>query len=72
MCYYVLNIYPERRILDTKWVNKHAGYNAQYGANDMMHICVGSLTIIGSANGLSPDRHQAIIWINAGMLLIGS
>ena len=35
------------------------------------HICVGNLTIIGSDNGLSPDRRQAIIWTNAGILLIG-
>ena len=35
------------------------------------HICVSKLTIIGSDNGLSPGRHQAIIWTNAGMLLIG-
>ena len=35
------------------------------------HICVGNLTIIGSDNGLSPDRRQAIIWTNAGLLLIG-
>ena len=34
------------------------------------HICVGKLTIIGSDNGLSPDRRQAIIWTNAGLLLI--
>ena len=34
------------------------------------HICVGKLTIIGSANGLSPGRRQAIIWTNAGILLI--
>ena len=26
---------------------------------------------IGSDNGLSPDRRQAIIWTNAGILLIG-
>ena len=37
----------------------------------MTHICVGKLTIIGSDNGLSPDRRQAIIWTNAGILLIG-
>ena len=36
-----------------------------------MHICVGDPTIIGLDNGLSPDRRQAIIWTNAGMLLIG-
>ena len=35
------------------------------------HICVGKLTIIGSDNGLSPDLRQAIIWTNAGLLLIG-
>ena len=37
----------------------------------VMHKCVGNLTIIGSDNGLSPDQHQAIIWTNAGLLLIG-
>ena len=35
------------------------------------HICVNKLTISGSDNGLSPGRRQAIIWTNAGMLLIG-
>ena len=35
------------------------------------HIYVGKLTIIGSDNGLSPGRHQAIIWTDAGILLIG-
>ena len=37
----------------------------------MTHICVGKLTIIDSDNGLSPERRQAIIWTNAGILLIG-
>ena len=35
------------------------------------HICVSKLTIIGSDNGLSPDRRQTIIWTNAGILFIG-
>ena len=35
------------------------------------HICVNKLTIIGSDNGLSPGRRQAIIWTNAGILLTG-
>ena len=35
------------------------------------HICVSKLTIIGSDNGLSPERRQAIIWTKAGILLIG-
>ena len=34
------------------------------------HICVSKLTIIGPDNGLSPGRRQAIIWTNAGILLI--
>ena len=38
----------------------------------MTHICVSKLTIIGSDNGLSPGRHQAIIWTNAEILLIGT
>ena len=36
-----------------------------------MHICVTKLTLIGSYNGLSPGRRQAIIQTNAGILLIG-
>ena len=35
------------------------------------HICVNKITIIDSDNGLSPSRHQAIIWTNVGKLLIG-
>ena len=35
----------------------------------VMHICIGKLTI-GSDDGLSPGRCQAIIWTNAGTLLI--
>ena len=44
-------------------------------ANELTHwgrvTLVANLTIIGSENGLSPGRHQAIIWTNAGILLIG-
>ena len=36
------------------------------------HIWVGKIIIIGSDNGLSPGRRQAIIWTNAGILLIGT
>ena len=35
------------------------------------HVCVSKPTTIGSDNGLSPGRRQAIIWTNAGILLIG-
>ena len=34
------------------------------------HICVAYLTTIASDNGLSPSRHQAIIWTNAWIFLI--
>ena len=34
------------------------------------HICVGNINIIGSDNGLPPSRRQAIMWINARILLI--
>ena len=37
----------------------------------MTHLCVSKLTSIASENGLSPGRRQAIIWNNAGILLIG-
>ena len=37
-----------------------------------MHICVDNLTIIGSDNGLSPQRRQAIIGTNVGILLFGT
>ena len=34
------------------------------------HICVSKSTIIGSDNGVSPGQRQAIVWTNAGILLI--
>ena len=37
----------------------------------MTHICVSKSTVIASDNDLSPDRRQAIIWTNAGILQIG-
>ena len=46
-------------------------YNILTHWGRVMHICVSKLTIIGSDNGLSPGRHQAIIWTNGGILLIG-
>ena len=36
------------------------------------HICVVNLSIIGPDNGLSPAQRQAIVWTNAGILLIWS
>ena len=45
-----------------RWINSHWARE--------MHICIIKLTIIGSDNGLSPGRHQAMICTNAGILLI--
>ena len=62
---------------DVKHDHELIGLNTQYHPTHlthwgrMTHICVGKLTIIGSDNGLSPDRRQVIIWTNAGILLIG-
>ena len=38
----------------------------------MTHLCVGKLSNIGSDNILWPGRRQAIIWTNAGILIIGA
>ena len=35
------------------------------------HTCFTKITIIGLDNGLSLGRRQAIIWTNAGILLLG-
>ena len=35
------------------------------------NLCISKLTSIASNNGLSPGQPQAIIWNNAGILLIG-
>ena len=68
------------------WVNKfyHGGlslWGDQPANNNLLgqlthwgrvtHIYVSKLTNIGSDNGLSPGRRQAIIWTNDGLLLIG-
>ena len=37
-----------------------------------MHMCISKLTNIGADNGMSPGQCQAIIWANAGILLIQS
>ena len=56
------------------YLRKHAGtfafphFLTHWGR--VTHICFSKLTIIGSDNGLSPGRRQAIIWTNAGILLI--
>ena len=53
------------------WQIKHDIINVLTHWGRVTHICVNKLTIIGSDNGLSPGRRQAIIWTKAGILLIG-
>ena len=36
------------------------------------HICISKVTVIGPDIGLSPERRQAILWTNAGILFIGT
>ena len=52
-------------ILIPAWISNYIHWGR------VTHICVNKLTIIGSNNGLSPGRRQALIWTNAGILLIG-
>ena len=68
---------PELIMTLSIWYWGNQSYNISSRVNlihwdRVTHICVGKLAIIGSDNGLSPERHQAIIWTNAGILLIGS
>ena len=53
------------------WLLVHAGNKVNSLRLSDSYICVGKLTIIGSDNGLLPQRRQAIIWTNTGILLIG-
>ena len=82
--YSSLNTTAPGIILCMRQANERRGYNVTssligwaYSQNDP--CCTSrdnktidaQLTIIGSDNGLSPDRRQAIIWTNDGLLLIG-
>ena len=61
--------YIDRLVQDCSSSSALALESTQWGR--VTDICVGNLTIIVSDNGLSPYRRQAIIWTNAGLLLIG-
>ena len=64
----------QKPILSENILNNQLGFNRRWLLTHwsrVTHICIGKLTIIGSDNGLSPERRQAIIWTNAGILLIG-
>ena len=61
----------------TNFGSQHFGYQIWFCTRLLIshwgrvtHICVSDLTSIGSDNGLSPGRRQAVIRTNAGLLLI--
>ena len=64
-----LNVSTEPRFLRFSHINLHTKCTSSLWGR-VTHICVRRLTAIGSDSGLSPGRRQAIIWINAGILLI--
>ena len=63
---YILDLY----FIAYKYIHRCDILDALTHWGRVTHICVGNLTIIVSDNGLSPGRHQAIIWTNAEVLLI--
>ena len=67
LCLYVTTISSSMLNFDLK-IFKHLFALTHWGW--VRHICVSRLTITGPDNGLSPGRRQAIIWTNAGILLI--
>ena len=68
LCFVSICFYPYPSGLH-HWSNHHHTIILTHWGR-VTHICVGKLSIIGSDNGLSPERRQAIIWTNAGILLI--
>ena len=59
------------KMSSVKWRQMCPGLNVITHWGRVTHICVSNLATIGSDNGLSPGRRQAIIWTNAGILFIG-
>ena len=57
-------MFSEVRI-DNKWALVQTSHWGK-----VMHIFISDLNVIGSNIGLAPDRRQAIIWTNDGILLI--
>ena len=67
--FFVAVIYHSLDLWCWTWANDIHNSLTHWGR--VTHICVSKLTIIGSDNGLASGQRQAIIWTNAGMLLIG-
>ena len=73
----VSNIHPDSILHNAPWAHTPPYITYKYIFVNMLthwgrvtHTCVSKQTIIGLDNGLSPGRHKAIIWTNAGILLI--
>ena len=72
--YSVLNFHSTKHY---QWINYSSYLKDLLTITQLTHwgqvtqICIDNKTIIGSDNGLLPCQHQAIIWTNAGILLIG-
>ena len=70
----------DRKLVNLLWdwhwdTSRAAWFPSQWALTHwgrVTHICISKLTIIGSDNGLSPGRRQAIICTNDGILLIGA
>ena len=62
--YFVGWPYESEYVTNTSWPCKLTHWGR------VTHICVRKLNSIDSDNGRSPGRRQAIIWTNAGILLI--
>ena len=60
------------KMSSAEWGPFCLGLNVLTHWGRLTHICVSKVTIIVSDNGVSPGRHQAIIWNNAGILLLES
>ena len=67
----VFKVVKQRRHQGSCPQHVHLAHEVLTNWGRVTHICVSRLTITGSDNGLSPDRRQAIIWTNAGILFIG-
>ena len=68
LCYSIMIIWMHHR--NFLLISIHTAYLLTHWGR-VTHICVSIVIIIGSDNGLLPGQHQAIIWTNAGTLLIG-
>ena len=69
MLIFIMNL----KIIHSKLLPQHPGASKLTLWGQVMHIYISKLAIIVSDNGLSPGQlqRQAIIWTNAGILLIG-